>query len=100
MTDGRTPGESPGSGPHEDERTLGSFSRHALRAPIGPLLAAALFPLSALVLGITTARTAQFYAGVAFLVGLYTNVALLTFDVIAARPFGAISGGSGDGSPK
>ena len=82
------------------ERTLGSFSRHALRAPIGPLLAAALFLLSALVLGITTARTAQFYAGVAFLVGLYTNVALLTFDVIAARLFGAISGGSGDGSPK
>jgi len=85
---------------NEYERTLGSFSQHALRAPVGPLLAAALFLLSALVLGITTARTAQFYAGVAFLVGLYTNVALLTFDVVAARLFGVISGGSGGGSRK
>lgn len=75
------------------DRSLRSLFRHALRAPVGPLLAAALFLLSALALGITTPRTAQFYAGVAFLVGLYTNVALLTFDVIAARLFGAIGAG-------
>lgn len=75
------------------DRTLQSFLQHVLRAPIGPLLAAALFLLSALVLGITSTRVAQFHAGVAFLVGLYTNVALLTFDAIAAYLFGAIGGG-------
>lgn len=73
-------------------RTFRSLLQHVLRAPVGPLLAAALFLLSTLVLGITSSRAAQFHAGVAFLVGLYTNVALLTFDAIAARLFGAIGG--------
>lgn len=80
----------------EFDRSVISLVGHTLRVPVGPLLAAGLYLLGTMVVpqAGTASSTVAFpaiSAGIAFLVGLYTNVAIVALDAIASRVLSAVT---------
>jgi hypothetical protein len=71
----------------EFEKGILSLLQKGIRIPAALLLAAGLYLFSFLFVASDAAPPERLLAGLAFLVGLYVNVALVSLDTIASRVF-------------